>query len=521
MNNNKLLIEEINRIQSIMGLAVMKILNEAEIPPLRSSLVKGGEKIASEELTKLLEKGGVEAADKVAEAFEVILEKGSGTAEERIFISSVVRKALPEASQKMVTDIESEITVKFGKKGKETLQSIKNALLGTKATTQQLVKMLKDTLGLNISIEQLQVWRDIVREKPVTTKIKIPKTIEPKPIETKPVEPEPIEPTSTEPIEPTPELKPGEKVGKQLSVVADELSVVDDYLWRRVNKSNWFRRLLNLKRVNRSNWPAFREQLLVMVNDVVEKNVSETTDKLKLQDLEEFFKNLDKGNKKYSNKIINESVEKFDEILSQQAKQLGFWGRTYNRFKPNTLVSLRRAMKGEIPWSNFKDDWVDSITFTFKLMFLATIGEVLNGDINSVDDIKNELDLRYLTLPIPGINVWTWGTTAAWRWGKFVGKFAIDKATPLWDKTKKLTSGERIMSIKLESAKQWAESAENPLNINFKNGDKITKYEPLNSKFEVVNDNSGVYYRIYLNNSNIPYTTIERQAQKWGGIGEK
>jgi len=122
---------------------------------------------------------------------------------------------------------------------------------------------------------------------------------------------------------------------------------------------------------------------------------------------------------------------------------------------------------------------------------------------------------------IPGINVWTWGTTAAWRWGKFVGKFAIDKATPLWDKTKKLTSGERIMSIKLESAKQWAESAENPLNINFKNGDKITKYEPLNSKFEVVNDNSGVYYRIYLNNSNIPYTTIERQAQKWGGIGEK
>ena len=160
----------------------MKILNEAEIPPLRSSLVKGGEKIASEELTKLLEKGGVEAADKVAEAFEVILEKGSGTAEERTFISSVVRKALPEASQKMVTDIESEITVKFGKKGKETLQSIKNALLGTKATTQQLVKMLKDTLGLNISIEQLQVWRDIVREKPVTTKIKIPKTIEPKPI---------------------------------------------------------------------------------------------------------------------------------------------------------------------------------------------------------------------------------------------------------------------------------------------------------------------------------------------------
>jgi hypothetical protein len=235
-----------------------------------------------------------------------------------------------------------------------------------------------------------------------------------------------IKPTPTTPT-PTTAQTTITDLSSIYSKYESELSELDDYLWKRVNRSNPLRQFFAINRINRSNWSNFRNELLNNLNSKLNSSLNKKME-LKLNEIKPFLEGLDANvqNQANSKKIIEESVLKFKEILNEQSKQLGAYSSFFNKLTPNSLTSFRNYLSGKGTWKQFAEDYMGQFKLTLALMSFGTLGEILAGDLNSWEEIKNELDLRYLTIPIPGINVWTWGINAIYRWLK-IGYKSINK----------------------------------------------------------------------------------------------
>ena len=205
----------------------------------------------------------------------------------------------------------------------------------------------------------------------------------------------------------------------------NELSELDDYLWKRVNRNNSLRQIFAINRISRSNWSGFRNELLNNLNSKLSASLNKKMD-LKLNEVKPFLEGLDVNvqNQANSKKIIEESVSKFKEILNEQSKQLGVYSSFFNKLTPSSVTSLRNYLKkpNKDTWKEFTEDYKGQFKLTLALMSFGTLGELLAGDLNSWEEIKNELDLKYATIPIPGLNVWFWGLNALYRWGKVIIK---------------------------------------------------------------------------------------------------
>lgn len=205
----------------------------------------------------------------------------------------------------------------------------------------------------------------------------------------------------------------------------NELSELDDYLWKRVNRNNSLRQIFAINRISRSNWSGFRNELLNNLNSKLSASLNKKMD-LKLNEVKPFLEGLDVNvqNQANSKKIIEESVSKFKEILNEQSKQLGVYSSFFNKLTPSSVTSLRNYLKkpNKDTWKEFTEDYKGQFKLTLTLMSFGTLGELLAGDLNSWEEIKNELDLKYATIPIPGLNVWFWGLNALYRWGKVIIK---------------------------------------------------------------------------------------------------
>lgn len=321
------------------------------------------------------------------------------------------------------------------------------------------------------------------------------------------------------------EIDPASELGKRLALMGKEMGTVDKYLWDRVNKSNIFRRWLNINKISRKNWPLFRNKLLKNLDETVKENLDKNL-KVNIENLRKVFTELDNGNRQLSQDIIDQTVAEVKKISKETKEQLGFWGTIYEKLEPEALLSFKNAISRKGTWSVFLDDWVASMKFTSTLMVIATIGEIFNGDLKSFDDLINESKKKYLTIVLPGVNIWTWSILAMWRWGKFAFSF-------VGDEDKDLTPTEELWGITLGDVKNWVESGENPIGIDYENKEKITKYVALNSKNEVIAtydpikdqvipEGKGYFIQVYTNTSDDkPYTTLERTVKSGWKITEK
>jgi hypothetical protein len=203
----------------------------------------------------------------------------------------------------------------------------------------------------------------------------------------------------------------------QFSKIETELVEMDDYLWKRINKNSGLKRFFLLNRVSRSNWPTYRNLLFKMINEKMSVKFDKEI-KLQMQEVKKFFETLDLKNKKASEDIIKDSLIELNRVLDEQSKNLGSFSKIFNAFKPDAIVSFKNYLTGKGTFSQFSDDYVRTFKITLTFMSFGTVGEILNGDLNSWEELKNELDLKYVTIPIPGLNVWTWGLNAIYRWGK-------------------------------------------------------------------------------------------------------
>ena len=207
---------------------------------------------------------------------------------------------------------------------------------------------------------------------------------------------------------------------KELSIKYDiankEMEKLDEYLWNRVNNKG-LKRFFLLKRISRSNWIPYRNELFNHLNKTLSERFEKET-KLKLTEVQEFFENLDLSDKNSSDKIINDSVRKFNEILNKQVESLGTYGGILKKLQPDVITSLRNYLSGKGTKETFWKDYKDAFKMSSAFMAFGTLGELLAGDLNSWEKIKDEISLKYVTIVIPGINTWYWGLNALYRWGK-------------------------------------------------------------------------------------------------------
>ena len=108
------------------------------------------------------------------------------------------------------------------------------------------------------------------------------------------------------------------------------------------------------------------------------------------------------------------------------------YGSIFKKFQPDAITSFRNYLSGKGTWETFKKDYTDAFKMSSTFMAFGTLGEVIAGDLDSWDKIKNEISLKYATIIIPGINTWFWGLNALYRWGKVVYnlKFRKDEIKP-------------------------------------------------------------------------------------------
>jgi hypothetical protein len=194
MNRNmkKTLTEEISRIHTIMGISEQKILNEQKPGSIGEKLfTKNVEKVAVEDVARLLEKGGIKASEEISVAFRSLLEKEVISAEERVFLSGVVRTLFPNVSKSISKNVELGLIERYGLSDAGIIfDKIENILKNPKLSTEKIHEKLSGVgekqLGMEVSIEQVQIWRDTLKNAP--------KEIEPIKPKPEPIKPEPIKP---------------------------------------------------------------------------------------------------------------------------------------------------------------------------------------------------------------------------------------------------------------------------------------------------------------------------------------
>jgi hypothetical protein len=184
-------IEEIVRINELIRFDSKSNVNE-QVIPFFEKLIRGGEEGISD-VVKTIERSGIKGADDVALAFRGLAEKGlkALSQEESLFLSNVIRQVFPDISSQVSRDLSSLMTPYLGQVGVGKLEGI---LSNERFSTEQIYRRLTTDFGMeNLSMLELQVWRDGLKGKPIDVKIPTSVEVKPKPENiTQPIELSPI-----------------------------------------------------------------------------------------------------------------------------------------------------------------------------------------------------------------------------------------------------------------------------------------------------------------------------------------
>jgi hypothetical protein len=170
-------IEEIVRINELIRFGSKSNVNE-QVISFFEKLIRGGEEGISD-VVKTIERSGIKGADDVASAFRGLAEKGfkALSQEESLFLSNVIRQVFPDISSQVSRDLSSLMTPYLGQVGVGKLEGI---LANERFSTEQIYRRLTTDFGMeNLSMLELQVWRDALKGKPID--VRIPTTVEVKP----------------------------------------------------------------------------------------------------------------------------------------------------------------------------------------------------------------------------------------------------------------------------------------------------------------------------------------------------
>ena len=173
----RVLLEEIQRINEIMKGSSKLILNE-QPSEFIEKLFRGSEEEVSN-LVKSIEKSGLRGADDIASAFRSLVERGLTklTEEESMFLANIIRQVYPEVSTTLRRELSSLLVPKYGPVNVARFEEI---LADPKRSTKSLYDYITKQLGMeNLTVLELQVWRDALKRTP--SEIKIPTTVEVKP----------------------------------------------------------------------------------------------------------------------------------------------------------------------------------------------------------------------------------------------------------------------------------------------------------------------------------------------------
>ena len=193
----RVLLEEIQRINEIMGGSSKLNLNE-QPSEFFEKLFRGGEEEVSN-VVKSIEKSGIRGADDVASAFRSLIEKGLTklTEEESLFLANVIRQIYPDISNQVRRSLTELLIPEMGPIRVGKLEDI---LANEKYPTERLHNYLVNNLGMeNLTVLELQVWRDALKRTP--SEIKIPTTVEVKPTPENITRPTELSPIITQELE--------------------------------------------------------------------------------------------------------------------------------------------------------------------------------------------------------------------------------------------------------------------------------------------------------------------------------
>ena len=465
-------IEEIVRINELIRFGSKSNVNE-QVIPFFEKLIRGGEEGISD-VVKTIERSGIKGADDVASAFRGLAEKGfkALSQEESLFLSNVIRQVFPDISSQVSRDLSSLMTPYLGQVGVGKLEGI---LSNERFSTEQIYRRLTTDFGMeNLSMLELQVWRDALKGKPID--VRIPTTVEVKPKPENITQPTELKltPAQTEVIE-----EISQKVDNSLkngtTDVLSGMSNIND-----INQlESWYRQKLT----SMGATPLEIEQMILVWKNTLKQQSGNPELMRALDVLENTVNTLSKNNTlEKVEQIISDKIKNSPEVAKSWLKQ---WWENYKINKTPAARYLNVAMSviqiGLLIFTSAKDD-EDKYRGPFNMSTEETF-------ISKVGAFTLSLLTTNKLFTIPNVLLTWWDIKNAWNVADKVEPVKNDGSTSDSTSTKsKIDTVDILKMISIIEAREYVESSENPLGVPME--DKIT-YTLYDSKGTQIQDETG------------------------------
>lgn len=468
----RVLLEEIQRINEIMKGSSNTNLNEQTIGFIEK-LFRGGE----EEITnvvKSIEKSGLRGADDVASAFRSLVEKGLTklTEEESLFLANVIRQIYPDITYQVRRSLSDLLVAEIGpiKVGK-----LEDILANEKYPTDRLYNTLVNNFGMeNLTILELQVWRDALKRTP--SEIKIPTTVEVKPKPEKVIEPTELKltPEQTQVVE-----EISQKVDNSLkNGTTDVLSGMPN-----INDVNQLESYYRQQLTSMGATPLEVEKMVLVWKNTLKQQSGNPELMRALDVLENTVNTLSKNNTPQKvEQIVTDKIENSPEVGKTWLRQ---WWYKRKNLPPSPARYLNIAMSviqiGLLTFTAIKDD-EDKYRGPFGMSTEQTF-------ISKVAVLTLSLLTTNKLFTIPNVLLTWWDIKNAYSAADKLEPIKNDGSTSDSTSTKsKIDTVDLLKMISIIEAREYVESAENPLGIPME--DKIT-YTLYDSKGTQIQDETG------------------------------
>ena len=482
-------IEEIVRINELIRFGSKSNVNE-QVIPFFEKLIRGGEEGISD-VVKTIERSGIKGADDVASAFRGLAEKGFKvlSQEESLFLSNVIRQVFPDISSQVSRDLSSLMTPYLGQVGVGKLEGI---LANERFSTEQIYRRLTTDFGMeNLSMLELQVWRDALKGKPIDVRIPTTVEVKPKPENiTQPIELK-LTPEQTEVVE-----EISQKVDNSLK---NDTTDILSGMPTNINDINQLESFYRQKLTSMGATPLEIEQMVLLLRNTVKKESGNPELMRALDVLENTVDKLSKSKTpEQVEKIVNDKINDAPTPIKSWIQR--WWENKKSNKTPKDdkfkylNVALSVIQIGLLIFTKLKDEegkYRGPFNWSTEETFISKVGVLVTSLLTT-----NKLFTFANTLL-----TW-WDIKNAWSVADKVEPLKTDDSTSDSSSVKpKIDVVDKVKMININEARQYVESAENPLGIPM--GDKIT-YVLYDSRGIAIKDDTGkkngVVVGVFVNN---------------------
>lgn len=467
----RVLLEEIQRINEIMKGSSKLILNEQPTKFIEK-LLRGEEEVSN--IVKSIEKSGLRGADDVASAFRSLVERGLTklTEEESMFLSNVIRQVYPDVSIQVRRNFNDLLIPKYGPVNVSRFEEV---LSDPNRSTKSLYDYITKQLGMeNLTILELQVWRDSLKRTP--SEIKIPTTVEVKPKPeniTPPVELK-LTPEQTQVVEEISQKVDNSLENGTTDVLSGMPNITD------INQlESWYRQKLT----SMGATPLEVEKMILVWKDTMKQQSSNPEMMRAFDVLDNAIEGLKRNNSPQKvEQIVSDKIEDSPEVGKTWLKQ---WWEKKKNIPGSPVKYLNIAMSaiqiGLLTFTAIKDD-EDKYRGPFNMSTEQTF-------ISKVAVLTLSLLTTNKLFTIPNVLLTWWDIKNAYSAADKVEPVKKDGSTSDSTSTKsKIDTVDILKMISIIEAREYVESSENPLGIPME--DKIT-YMLYDSKGTQIQDETG------------------------------